>query len=150
MVGDVVDLVPYVTGVGEMTRAVKTVSKTVDKADDVLDAAKALRRTDDVVSNARTMTGSYEIIYSSGKNYVGKGSFDRAIDSARRNAKYDPITGVASDPILSIRWMSAPTGKDAFIDEYLMQSRAGGVLSYDGDLMTYNQIWSPGRRYYGS
>jgi len=28
------------------------------------------------------MTGSYEILYKSGNNYVGKGGFDRAINSA--------------------------------------------------------------------
>lgn len=148
LVGDAVDLLPFVTGVGEMTRAVKTVSKAVDKTDDIADIAKHLRKTDDLVKKARKATGSYEIIYSSGKNYVGKGSFDRAVNSAIRNANYDKLTGVAADPIKAIRWKSAPNSKAAFIDEYLMQRRAGGVLSYRYDLATYNQIWSPGRNYY--
>ena len=81
-------------------------------------------------------------MYKSGKNYIGKGGFKRAITSAERNAiKY-------ADEVTSIKWKSAPSKKAAFIDEYLMQKRNGGVLSSNRDLPTYNKIWSPGRKYY--
>ena len=53
------------------------------------------------------------------------------------------------DEITTIMWKSAPNDKAAFIDEYLMQKRFGGVLSNRKDLLTYNKIWSPGRRYFG-
>jgi hypothetical protein len=39
--------------------------------------------------------------------------------------------------------------KIALIDEYLMQKRFGGVLSSNKNLLTYNKIWSPGRRFLG-
>ena len=82
-------------------------------------------------------------MYKSGKNYIGKGGFNRAIDSSIRNAKK------YGDEITTIMWKSAPNDKAAFIDEYLMQKRFGGVLSNRKDLLTYNKIWSPGRRYFG-
>ena len=53
------------------------------------------------------------------------------------------------DDILTIRWKSAPSSYEAFIDEYLMQKRFGGVLSSNPQLHTHNMIWSPGRTYYG-
>ena len=142
LVGDAVDLIPFVTGVGEVTRAVKTTVKVADKATDVLDTANTLYKTADAASDIRKATGSYEIVYKSGKNYIGKGNFNRAMTSAKAHAE-------SVDDILSIRWKSAPSSRDAFIDEYLMQRRFGGVLSGDQELLTYNKIWSPGRRYYG-
>ena len=143
LAGDAIDLIPFVTGVGEVTRAVKTTVKVVDKATDVVDTAKTIYKTADAASDIRKATGSYEILYKSGKNYIGKGGFNRAITSATRNAtKY-------GDEVTSIMWKSAPNSRSAFIDEYLMQKRFGGVLSSNRDLLTYNKIWSPGRRYFG-
>ena len=142
LAGDVIDLIPFVTGVGEATRAVKTTVKVVDNATDVVDTAKTIYKTADAASDIRKATGSYEILYKSGKNYIGKGGFNRAITSATRNAtKY-------GDEVTSIMWKSAPNGRSAFIDEYLMQKGFGGVLSSNRDLLTYNKIWSPGRRYF--
>ena len=80
-------------------------------------------------------------MYKSGKNYIGKGGFKRAITSAARNAiEY-------TDEVVSIMWKSAPNAEQAFIDEFLMQKRFGGVLHSCEELLTYNKIWSPGRRY---
>ena len=142
LVGDAIDLIPFVTGVGEATRAVKTTIRVVDNASDVIDSAKTLYRAADATSDLRRATGSYEIMFESGKNYVGKGGFYRAITSASRNSsKY-------GDNVLAILWNSAPDNTSAFIDEYLMQLRFGGVLSSDLDLLTYNKIWSPGKRYF--
>ena len=143
LAGDVIDLIPFVAGVGEVTRAVKTTVKVVDKATDVVDTAKTMYKTADAASDIRKATGSYEILYKSGKNYIGKGGFNRAITSASRNAaKY-------GDEVTSIMWKSAPNSRLAFMDEYLMQKSFGGVLSSNRDLLTYNKIWSPGRGYFG-
>jgi len=135
LAGDALDLIPFVTGVGEVTRAVKTTVKVVDKADDVVDAAKVI----DKVSDIRKATGSYEIIFKSGKNYVGKAGFNRAIKSAHR---------YGDDVATSIMWKSAPNKTAAFIDEFLMQD-----LKRDGrgvnNMNTYNKIWSPGKRLLG-
>ena len=143
LAGDAIDLIPFVTGVGEVTRAVKTTVDVVDKATDVVDTAKTIYKTADAASDIRKATGSYEILYKSGKNYIGKGGFNRAITSAIRNAKK------YRDEVTSIMWKSAPNSRSAFIDEYLMQRRFGGVLSSNIKLPTYNKIWSPGRRYFG-
>lgn len=40
--GDVIDLIPVVTGVGELVRAVKTADRVVDAVDDVADTAKTV------------------------------------------------------------------------------------------------------------
>ena len=142
LVGDVIDLIPFVTGVGEATRAVKTVVKAVDKADDVVGTAKSLYKASDATSAIRKATGSYEVLYESGKNYVGKGGFRRAITSAEQHAKPNALNKYAGDRVVSIRWNSAPNRRAAFIDEYLMQ-RKRGVRNK----RTYNKIWSPGKRY---
>ena len=55
LVGDVVDLIPGVTGVGEATKAAKVVKKTTDVVDTAKDVTKAADKTKDVskvVSNA--------------------------------------------------------------------------------------------------
>ena len=55
------------------------------------------------------------------------------------------------DKVTAIRWVSANTPREAFVNEYFMQKRVG-VWSENRDLIdkTYNKIWSPGRKYYGN
>lgn len=73
LIGDALDLIPFVTGIGEATRAIKATTKIANKADDVVDAAKAVYRAADATSSIKKSTGVYEVLYASGKNYVGKG-----------------------------------------------------------------------------
>jgi len=47
LAGDAIDLIPFVTGVGEVTRTVKTAVNVVEKADDVYDAAKVVDNISD-------------------------------------------------------------------------------------------------------
>ena len=142
LVRDAVDLLPFMTGAGEFTKAVKVMVKSVYKADDVVDAAKSIKHA---VGGA---TGSYEVLYKSGKNYIGKGGFDRAITSAIDHAKPNKLNNFKGDTVTSIRWKSSRYDNDAFVDEYLMQKRAGGVLRSNENLLTYNKIWSPGKRFF--
>ncbi len=53
LAGDVVDLVPFVTGVGETIRGARTVAKVADKANTAAKAAKAVDNTSDVVKVAK-------------------------------------------------------------------------------------------------
>ena len=62
LVGDAIDLIPFVTGVGETTKAVRLVKHT----DNILDTFKATKKS------AKSSVGVYEITYKSGKNYVAK------------------------------------------------------------------------------
>ena len=150
LAGDVVDLIPFVTGVGETVKTVAVVANTadtiadvhkaakaVDQVDDVVDAAKAVYKAADKTSDIRKATGSYEILYESGKNYVGKGGFKRAINSAERLAKK------YGDEVTSIAWKSSPNTKAAFLDEYYRMISRG-----IDNASTYNKIWSPGRRHH--
>ena len=145
LVGDAIDLIPFVSGVGEVTRAVKVTVKAVDKADDVIDAAKTLYRAADSSSLIRKSTGSYEIIFESGKNYVGKGGFKRAMTSASQHAKPNMLNDMLGDNVVSITWQSAPNSQIAFINEYIGQLRFGV-----GNADTYNKIWSPGKKLYNN
>ena len=145
LVGDTVDLLPFVTGVGEVTKSVKITVKTVNRSNDVLDIARDTYKLADISSDLKKSTGSYEILYKSGRNYIGKGGFKRAMVSANRNAVNH------GDEIVSIFWKSAPNTRSAFIDEYLMQERFSQKIGLDNPFIkkyTYNKIWSPGRRYF--
>jgi len=146
LIGDVVDLIPFVSGIGEVVDVVRIGAKLDDAADvvdDVVDAAKALRKASSKGSDLRKATGSYEIVYKSGKNYVGKGGFQRAIDSAIKHAKPNDLNNQLGDTVVSICWKKAPDTRSAFIDEFFMQCK-----KQVNNSNTYNQIWSPGRRYF--
>ena len=142
LAGDLADVViPFVGGIGEAVDAMKLVGDVVEGVDNVADAAKAMKQS---VSSA---TGAYEIVYKSGKNYVGKGPFSRAITSALDHAKPNKLNNFAGDEVVSITWKKAANDREAFISEYLMQVNGNKVLSADPLANTYNQIWSPGRKY---
>ena len=51
LAGDVIDLIPFVGGVGETVRGVKAVVKVSDAVDDIVDTAKAIDRVADAVDN---------------------------------------------------------------------------------------------------
>jgi hypothetical protein len=54
LAGDAIDLIPFVTGVGEVTRAVKT----IDKVADTVQIAKAVDLTDDAADIVKTLDRS--------------------------------------------------------------------------------------------
>ena len=141
LVGDAVDLIPFVTGVGEVTRAVKVTSQVVENVDNVVDAAKAVKRSSNAADNIKKATGTYEILYSSGKNYVGKGGFDRAIKSAVDHAKPNMMNDMLGDTVVSIKWKASKNHASAFIEEYALQTIRGV-----NNPTTYNKIWSPGKK----
>ena len=75
LTADLVSLaVPGVTGGGKL---VKYSAELINNGDDVIKSAKAIYKVADKASDIKKSTGSYEIIYKSGKNYVGKGGFAR-------------------------------------------------------------------------
>ena len=52
LVGDAVDLIPFVSGVGETARAVKTINKISDAADTTHDIVKAVDNVDDAIDTS--------------------------------------------------------------------------------------------------
>ena len=141
LVGDAVDLVPFVSGVGEVTRAVNSGRKLSDKSEDALAVARKLYNEADKASDWRKATGSYEILYESGQTYVGKGGFKRAIKSAEKHAD--------GQRVIAIRWEKADNARQAFIDEYKKMCHYGGPNnSTIRNKNSHNSIWSPGRKYY--
>ena len=126
-VGDAFDLIPFVTGLGETVKVINASSK----ADDVLQAAKAMKK------KVNKSVGVYEITYKSGKNYVGKGKYTRALKSASDHAKAN------KDKVTSIRWKASKNSRQAFKEEYALQTLRGVR-----NASTYNKIWSPGKKYY--
>ena len=142
LLGDVADVaIPFVGGIGEAVDAMKLVKGAVKNSDNIVDAAKTVKH---LVSES---TGAYEIVYKSGKNYVGKGSFSRAITSAAEHARPNPLNNMLGDEVVSITWKKAANQREAFISEYLMQVNGRKTLSADPNAWTYNQRWSPGRKY---
>ena len=141
LVGDTIDLIPFVTGVGEVTKSVKVTINVTETSGDAIKSARAVYNSSGSANRIRKMTGSYDIEFASGTHYVGKGNFQRAITSAKNKSnKY-------SDAVKTITWKSADNNKAAFLDEFYMQSKYGG-RKRDG-APVYNEIWSPGRRYSG-
>lgn len=141
VIGDTVDLIPFVSGVGEVTRAVNGARKLIDKSEDALDAARKLYKGADKASDWRKATGSYEILYESGQTYVGKGGFKRAIKSAEKHAD--------GKRVVAIRWEKADNARQAFIDEYKKMCHYGGPNNSSiRNKNSLNSIWSPGRKYY--
>ena len=126
LLGDVADVaIPFVGGIGEAVDAMKLVKGAVKNSDNIVDAAKTVKH---LVSES---TGAYEIVYKSGKNYVGKGSFSRAITSAAEHARPNPLNNMLGDEVVSITWKKAANQREAFISEYLMQVNGRKTLSAD-------------------
>ena len=62
LLGDVADVaIPFVGGIGEAIDSMKLVKGAVKNSDNIVDAAKSVRK---LVSES---TGAYEIVYKSGK-----------------------------------------------------------------------------------
>ena len=54
LIGDAVDLIPFVAGVGEATRLINTGRKVLDAADDLHDAGKVIDNIDDSIDTIKT------------------------------------------------------------------------------------------------
>ena len=91
-------------------------------------------------------TGSYEIEFSDGKKYIGKGSQKRAQASAKRITKKYKVEVKGE-----IKWTPAKGNShiQAFKDEYMKMINAGFDPKVNGlnssNPLFYNKIWSPGR-----
>lgn len=147
VVGDAIDLIPFVAGVGEVIKAVSASKKVVKKIGDAYEVAGSLRDMQKLAENAgesisdiKKLTGSYTIKYKGNHYYDGKGGIDRALKSAM-----DHSTNGGKD-IVSIQWRSASSRRQAFIEEYIRMCKHGGPVKYNKN--SYNQIWSPGRKYF--
>ena len=136
LVGDVVDVaLPFVTGVGEVTRATRTTVRVISDVDDVVETAQVFKRTSGATDAIRKSIGVYVVLYEKGRNYVGKGGFNRAITSAKEHLS-------ANNKVTGIIWAPTRTTNNAFISEYLLQTVRGVGKKHTN---TFNKIWSPGR-----
>ena len=66
LVGDAVDLIPFVTGVGEVTRIVNTGRKVADKVGDVVDAAHDASKAIDNVHDATKHLDEVSVCFIAG------------------------------------------------------------------------------------
>jgi len=83
--------------------------------------------------------GSYFLLFESGFFYAGKGGIDRMNDTIQTILKKH------GDKISFYRWDPAISNRQAFIDEYWKMEDSGYGKA---GVKTYNQRWSPGKRYY--
>ena len=87
-------------------------------------------------STKPTTSGSYTIKFKSGKEYHGKGSFNRARKSADiKHKKYN-------DPPKKVEWKPAKNERQAFINEHKRIEKGGGI----NNSKNYNKINSPGKK----
>ncbi len=135
LAGDAIDLIPFVSGIGEFTKVCRITVKAVDNTDDVIKATRKLYNSLDVSSGIKKFNGSYEIVFESKTVYTGKGGFYRSTVSA----KYQSIKH--NDRVTSISWTPSSSIGNAYIAEYHLMKKKG-VKNKN----TYNQIWSPGRK----
>ena len=136
LAGDVIDVaVPFLTGVGETVKGVRSVVRVIDGADDVIDAARTFRRSADKGTEVKEAVGAYVVLFKNGDNYVGKGPFNRAITSAKNHQKQ-------GGGVSSLIWVPASSDDNAFIAEYLLQTVRKVQTSNGANTM--NVIWSPG------
>lgn len=141
LAGDVLDLLPVVTGIGETARVIEVSVKATALSDDVITAARCLNKSD-VAERFCRKVGSYEISYSDGKKYVGKGSLYRATVSAKEHLS-------DSNTVESILWRSSSNSNMAFLDEYARQLKYNfdnSKVKGDRNKILLNKIWSPGRK----
>lgn len=127
LVGDTVDLIPFVAGVGEVVKTISTGKKIAKKVGDAYEVAgsfhdvqKFAENTGEAFSDIKKLTGSYTIKYKGNHFYDGKGGLDRALHSAKKHSKN------GGDDIISIQWKSASSTRQAFIDEYIRMCKHGG------------------------
>ena len=74
LAGDIVDLIPFVSGVGEATDLIRIATKVGDVADDVHDTAKAMDRAKDMVKaseRAKSVRQAWKLEY---ENVINGGS----------------------------------------------------------------------------
>ncbi len=72
LAGDLIDLVPFVSGVGETVKAIGTVADVVDVVDDVRDAAKVVDAIDDIHDTGKIVDG----ITDAGDSFVSYTKMD--------------------------------------------------------------------------
>ena len=92
LAGDVIDLVPFVSGVGEMTRAVKA----ADKVGDTIKVQRAVDLTDDALGVAKTLdrsTGFTKSTRRAGRK-IHRGY---KVEYAGKGKEYNRISGIRPD-----------------------------------------------------
>ena len=131
LVGDAIDLVPFVTGIGEVTRA----AKAVDKVTDTVQIAKAVDLSEDAVDIVKTLdrsSGFTKSTASAGrkihKGYKTGAGFNPKFKEARK------ITGVRPDYI----------DLDKKIIYELKPMNRRGVRSGIRQLLKYNEAYGGG------
>ncbi len=138
LAGDTIDLIPFVTGVGEITKVAKITISATDNTTDVVNATRKLYNSTAKNSGFKTFTGYYKILYESGMTYVGKGGLYRSTVSALNHAATN------NDIVKSITWTPAHNKIEAFFYEYILMDKYGGPKNEK----LYNSIWSPGKKYF--
>lgn len=141
LLGDVVDVaIPFVGGIGEAVDAAKTVSLVVNSGDDIVDAARQMRKTAKASDKIKKSTGAYVVLYQGGEHYIGKGGFNRAITSAKEHAK-------STNKVSAIVWAPTSSQAGAYVAEFLLQSVFGVGEAIKN---SFNKIWSPGKKLFSA
>lgn len=128
-------------GEANVVSLVESVKQNVEQYKAAKTEAKALAAS----ATKSKSTGSYTITFASEKTYSGKGTINRAIESAAYRSMQNDTIPVAID------WTPADSHEDAFVAEYIRIQETGGPISRNigrKNQPNYNMIQSPGEIIY--
>ena len=101
LVGDVIDLIPFVTGVGEVTKVVGTAARVADAVDDAVDSAKVAGST----INRVRRTAVRQAWHKEAKlvRETGKGTREWAVDEIAEICTTGKVKGYVGHHMKSVR-----------------------------------------------
>ena len=138
LVGDVVDLIPFVSGVGEATdllRVADGVNDIVDAVDDVHDTAKAIDKISDGIDDAPNITKTVVDVGNAGETaFNGIKYTDKVVKQMENTRDLKHSFPIMIDNFVNLTDASILTGNDG-VQRYLVQipghiNNRSGVFEY--------------------
>ena len=138
LAGDVVDLIPFVSGVGEATDLIRVATKAddiVDAIDDIHDTAKAIDKISDVIDGATDITKTVIDVGNAGEiAFNGIKYTDKVVKQMENTRDLKHSFPIMIDNFVDLNNASILTGNDG-VQRYLVQipghiNNRSGVFEY--------------------
>ena len=138
LVGDVVDLIPFVSGIGEATDIIRVANKAddfVDAIDDVHDTAKAIDKIFDGIDGATDITKTVLDVGNTGETaFNGIKYTDKVVKQMENTRDLKHSFPIMIDDFVDLNNASILTGNDG-VQRYLVQipgniNNRSGVFEY--------------------
>ena len=138
LVGDVVDLIPFVTGVGEVTDLIRLSTKVddlVDAVDGVYDSARAVDKISDGIDGATDITKTVMDVGNGGKTAINGIKYtDKVVKQMKNTRDLKHSFPIMIDNFVDLNNASIITGNDG-VQRYLVQipgniNKMSGAFEY--------------------